>query len=251
MILAYSKGDFKAVRAFLSMSYWTSNGFRQGGLLWPRNTSTSGKASLSQSTLYPSSPARTPTSPNSTASQQTICQLQNGWAETRPFAGCTARSPGGLALPAAHASASEKARSCNPPSCLRQLLSALSNASDMAAPSKPLQTSVMLIREPSSAYRKRQAESQDAESLQAAWYAAMVAVAVERPVQLDACTRFFEGLLSGDGAGADSAYLDGSGVCSLSDAYQRTPATAMGRPAQDALESALEKYQRKKSLPTS
>jgi len=37
-------------------------------------------------------------------------------------------------------------------SCLRQLLSALSNASDMAAPAKPRQTSAMLIREPSSAY---------------------------------------------------------------------------------------------------
>jgi hypothetical protein len=87
MILAYSKAEFEAVRAFLSMTYWTSNGFRQGGLLWPRNTSTSRKAGLPQNTLYPSSPARTTTAPTSTASQQAICQLQNEWAKTRPFAG--------------------------------------------------------------------------------------------------------------------------------------------------------------------
>ena len=51
-------------------------------------------------------------------------------------------------------------------------------------------------------------------------------------VQLDSCTWFSEGLLSGDAAGADRAYLDGSGVYSVSDAYQRTPAATVGRAAQ-------------------
>jgi hypothetical protein len=79
----------------------------------------------------------------------------------------------------------------------------------------------------------------------------LVVVVVEGPAQLDACTRFFEGLLSGDGAGADARIW-------MVLEYIRYP-THISEPQRqlwadqrkDALDSALEKYQRKKSLPTS
>jgi len=134
--------------AFLPMYYRTNDCFRQGAPGCP-DDNTQRTATNRPFFLYHSLPAPTATVPISTALMPAISQWLNGWAKTNQFVGCTAK-------PAADASVSAKAHSCNTPSCPKRTWCALSNASAMAVLLKQRQTSVRWIPAPYSGCWKEQ-----------------------------------------------------------------------------------------------
>jgi len=133
------------------MSYWLSDYFRQGGLLWPKNIQNNKPARKTRSFHYPSLPALTQTVQNSIASQQAIFPSQSEWVKTRPSADCTAE-------PEEHASVSGKGRLCRAQSCPKQPSFVSSSASAMSVRLRPLLTSAKLTSEQWNDCLKKQAD---------------------------------------------------------------------------------------------
>jgi len=153
MILAYNNSDFEVQRAFLPMSYWNNNAFRQGGSLWTKTIRHDITNLYFQNSPFLSLPAQTKTVPTSINSMPAICPSPNVWARTRPSGDYTAR-------PAAGALAKEKVHLCKAPSCPKLLLFVLSSACPTVAQLKRQPTSVRLTQERWNECSKRQADVQ-------------------------------------------------------------------------------------------